>query len=148
MTHWQTIRMVLLMCLLGISSVAIYIFHGHELYFCMFFACLLVLALIVYVVSVYSQKTHRLLRMVESIRYNDFSLSFSGKRQGRMEKQLLEDINEVMITLRNRMSSQEERYRYFDSVRYSFKFPCKKQSKQDIDASKFSLFFASCQVEK
>ena len=44
--------MVLLMLLLGISSVAAYVFYEHELYFCMFFACLLVLALIVYVVSV------------------------------------------------------------------------------------------------
>ncbi|MBQ4588419.1 MAG: GHKL domain-containing protein [Bacteroidaceae bacterium] len=116
MTHWQIVRMVLLMLLLGISSVAAYVFYEHELYFCMFFACLLVLALIVYVVSVYSQTTHRLLRMVESIRYNDFSLSFSGKRQGRMEKQLLEDINEVMTALRSRMSFQEERYRYFETL--------------------------------
>ena len=108
--------MVLLMLLLGISSVAAYVFYEHELYFCMFFACLLVLALIVYVVSVYSQTTHRLLRMVESIRYSDFSLSFSGKTQGRMEKQLLEDINEVMTALRNRMSFQEERYRYFETL--------------------------------
>lgn len=82
----------------------------------MFFACLLVVALIIYVVFAYSKTTHRLLRMVESIRYDDFSLNFSGKTQGRMEKQLLEDINEVMITLRNRMSSQEERYRYFETL--------------------------------
>lgn len=116
MTHWQTIRIVLLMLLLGISSVAVYVFYEHKLYFCMFFACLLVVALIIYVVSAYSKTTHRLLRMVESIRYDDFSLNFSGKTQGRMEKQLLEDINEVMITLRNRMSSQEERYRYFETL--------------------------------
>ena len=116
MTHWQTIRIVLLMLLLGISSVAVYVFYEHKLYFCMFFACLLVVALIIYVVSAYSKTTHRLLRMVESIRYDDFSLNFSGKTQGRMEKRLLEDINEVMITLRNRMSSQEERYRYFETL--------------------------------
>ena len=116
MTHWQTIRIVLLMLLLGISSVAVYVFYEHKLYFCMFFACLLVVALIIYVVFAYSKTTHRLLRMVESIRYDDFSLNFSGKTQGRMEKQLLEDINEVMITLRNRMSSQEERYRYFETL--------------------------------
>ena len=116
MTHWQTIRIVLLMLLLGISSVAVYVFYEHKLYFCMFFACLLVVALIIYAVFAYSKTTHRLLRMVESIRYDDFSLNFSGKTQGRMEKQLLEDINEVMITLRNRMSSQEERYRYFETL--------------------------------
>ena len=116
MTHWQTIRMVLLMCLLGISSVAIYVFHGHELYFCMFFACLMVLVIMTYVVSIYWQTTHRLLRMVESIRYGDFSLNFSGKTQGRMERRLLEDINEVMTSLRTRVSTQEERYRYFETL--------------------------------
>ena len=116
MTHWQTIRMVLLMCLLGISSVASYVFHGHELYFCMFFACLMVLVIMTYVVSIYWQTTHRLLRMVESIRYGDFSLNFSGKTQGRMERRLLEDINEVMTSLRTRVSTQEERYRYFETL--------------------------------
>ena len=116
MTHWQTIRLVLMMLLLGIGSVMTYVFHEHELYFCMFFAGILVLLLMAYIVSSYSRATHRLLRMVESIRYGDFSLSFSGKAQGRVERQLLEDINEVMATLRARISAQEERYRYFETL--------------------------------
>ena len=116
MTHWQTIRLVLMMLLLGIGSVMTYVFHEHELYFCMFFAGILVLLLMAYIVSSYSRATHRLLRMVESIRYGDFSLSFSGKPQGRVERQLLEDINEVMAALRARISAQEERYRYFETL--------------------------------
>ena len=116
MTHWQTIRLVLMMLLLGIGSVMTYVFHEHELYFCMFFAGILVLLLIACIVSSYSRATHRLLRMVESIRYGDFSLSFSGKAQGRVERQLLEDINEVMAALRARISVQEERYRYFETL--------------------------------
>ena len=116
MTHWQTIRLVLMMLLLGIGSVMTYVFHEHELYFCMFFAGILVLLLMAYIVSSYSRATHRLLRMVESIRYGDFSLSFSGKAQGRVERQLLEDINEVMAALRARISAQEERYRYFETL--------------------------------
>lgn len=116
MTHWQTIRLVLMMLLLSIGSVMTYVFHEHELYFCMFFAGILVLLLIACIVSSYSRATHRLLRMVESIRYGDFSLSFSGKAQGRVERQLLEDINEVMAALRARISAQEERYRYFETL--------------------------------
>lgn len=116
MTHWQTIRMVLLMLFLSISSMAIYVFYVKELYFCMFFACILVLGIMGYVVSSYSQTTRRLWRMVESIRYGDFSLSYSTKTQSRMEKQLLEDINEVMTGLRTRISTQEERYRYFETL--------------------------------
>ena len=116
MIHWQTIRLVLLMLCLGISSVATYVFYEEELYFCLIFAVILVLALIVYVVSVYSRTTRRLWRMVESIRYGDFSLNYSPKAPSRMEKQLLEDINEVMSTLRTRMAMQEEKYRYFETL--------------------------------
>lgn len=116
MTHWQTIRMVLLMLWLSISSVAVYVFYQQELYFCMFFAGVLVLAIIVYVIFAYSQNTHRLLRMVESIRYGDFSLSFTPKRQNRKERQLLEDINAIMTHLRTRTSAQEERCRYFETL--------------------------------
>ena len=116
MTHWQTIRMVLLMLWLSISSVAVYVFYQQELYFCMFFAGVLVLAIIVYVILAYSQNTHRLLRMVESIRYGDFSLSFTPKRQNRKERQLLEDINAIMTHLRTRTSAQEERCRYFETL--------------------------------
>ena len=116
MIHWQTIRLVLLMLCLGISSVATYVFYEEELYFCLIFAVILVLAFIVYVVSVYSQTTRKLWRMVESIRYGDFSLNYSLKAPSRMEKQLLEDINEVMSTLRTRMAMQEEKYRYFETL--------------------------------
>ena len=116
MIHWQTIRLVLLMLCLGISSVATYVFYEEELYFCLIFAVILVLALIVYVVSVCSQTTRKLWRMVESIRYGDFSLNYSPKNPSRMEKQLLEDINEVMSTLRTRMAVQEEKYRYFETL--------------------------------
>ena len=63
MTRWQTIRIVLLMLLLGISSVAAYAFYEHGLYFCMFFACVWVLILMAYVIFTYSQTTRRLLRM-------------------------------------------------------------------------------------
>ena len=116
MTRWQTIRIVLLMLLLGISSVAAYAFYEHGLYFCMFFACVWVLILMAYVIFTYSQTTRRLLRMVESIRYGDFSLSFSAKTSDRMEKQLVEDINEIMAALRTRISEQEERCRYFETL--------------------------------
>jgi nitrogen fixation/metabolism regulation signal transduction histidine kinase len=54
--------------------------------------------------------------MIESIRHGDFSLSYSTKNQNRMEKRLVEDINGVMADLRNRMSAQEERYRYFETL--------------------------------
>ena len=116
MIHWQTIRMVLLMLCLSFSSVAAYVFYEAELYFCVFFACVLVLILIAQVVSSYSQGNRRLGRMIESIRHGDFSLSYSINRHSRMEKRLVEDINEVMTDLRGKISAQEERYRYYETL--------------------------------
>jgi nitrogen fixation/metabolism regulation signal transduction histidine kinase len=116
MIHWQTIRMVLLMLSLSFSSVAAYVFYEAELYFCVFFACVLVLILIAQVVSSYSQGNRRLGRMIESIRHGDFSLSYSINRHSRMEKRLVEDINEVMTDLRSKISAQEERYRYYETL--------------------------------
>ena len=116
MIHWQTIRMVLLMLCLSFSSVAAYVFYEAELYFCVFFACVLVLILIAQVVSSYSQGNRRLGRMIESIRHGDFSLSYSINRHSRMEKRLVEDINEVMTDLRSKISAQEERYRYYETL--------------------------------
>lgn len=116
MSNWQSIGMVLMMLLLGVSSVAIYLFYEHQLYFCMFFSCLLVLVLMVCVVASCSRTTRRMLRMVESLRYGDFSLSFSTKTQSRMERQLVDDINEVMASLRGQLSANEERYRYFETL--------------------------------
>ena len=116
MIHWQTIRMVLLMLCLSFSSVAAYVLYEAELYFCVFFACVLVLILIAQVVSSYSQGNRRLGRMIESIRHGDFSLSYSINRHSRMEKRLVEDINEVMTDLRSKISAQEERYRYYETL--------------------------------
>ena len=116
MIHWQTIRMVLLLLCMSISSVMIYVFYESELYFCLFFACVWVLILIAYVVASYSENTRRLGRMIESIRHGDFSLSYSINRHSRMEKRLVEDINEVMADLRSKISAQEERYRYYETL--------------------------------
>jgi nitrogen fixation/metabolism regulation signal transduction histidine kinase len=108
--------MVLLLLCMSISSVMIYVFYESELYFCLFFACVWVLILIAYVVASYSENTRRLGRMIESIRHGDFSLSYSINRHSRMEKRLVEDINEVMTDLRSKISAQEERYRYYETL--------------------------------
>ena len=45
MSSWQTFRLVGLMFLLGGASVASYLFYEHELYFCVFFSCVLALVI-------------------------------------------------------------------------------------------------------
>ena len=97
MRSWQTFWMVFLLVLLSLLSVAACFFYIHQLYFCVFFSVLSVVILIFGLAYNRSLANHRLVRMVDAIRYGDFSLSFStDKYQSREEKQMVEEMNEVM----------------------------------------------------
>ena len=58
MSSWQTVRLVLLMLLVGGVSVASYVFYEHQLHFCVFFSLVIFLVIItiwcmcIYVLSV------------------------------------------------------------------------------------------------
>ena len=117
MSGRQTLYMVLLMVLLIAVSISGYVFYEQELYFSMFFSVVLVIVLIGYLTYSRTLAMRRFLRMVESIRYGDFSLSYSkNKHQSREEQQMVEDINEVMSRMRTQLSEREERYRYFETL--------------------------------
>lgn len=117
MTHWQTIRTVVLLSLLSVASMTVGIFYEYQLFFCMFFSIVVVLALIAYLTHSRTSTTRKMLRMIESIRYGDFSLSYStNSRQPRSEQLLVENINEVMTQFRSQLSEKEEKYRYFETL--------------------------------
>lgn len=117
MNYCLTIRTILLLLLLSMVSVAAFIFYEHQLYFCMFFALLFGIVLIGFIAYSRSLITRRVLRMMESIRYGDFSLNFSStKHQSRSEKKLIEDINEIMSQFRTQMAEKEERYKYYETL--------------------------------
>ena len=50
MSSWQTVRLVLLMLLVGGVSVASYVFYEHQLHFCVFFSLVIVLVIITHLV--------------------------------------------------------------------------------------------------
>lgn len=116
MVKWQTVGLVLLQLLLGGVSIAACLFYLHELYFCVFFSVVVVLVIISYLVSVQSRNFRRVSRLVESIRYGDFSLNFSVTGQNSIEDKLVEDINEVMHQFRTKLSEKEEKFRYFETL--------------------------------
>ena len=116
MSSWQTVRLVLLMLLVGGVSVASYVFYEHQLHFCVFFSLVIVLVIITHLVYVYSRSIRRISRMIESIRYGDFTLSFTAKGQNLQEKKMVEDINQVMAQFRAQLSEKEEKHRYFETL--------------------------------
>lgn len=55
-------------------------------------------------------------RMIEGIRYSDFSLSFSVRHKSRSEQLLAEEINKVVSEFRTKLSEKEERYQYYETL--------------------------------
>lgn len=116
MSSWRDIRMVMLLLLLSITSIAAYLFYNRQLYFCLFFSLGLIAVIVAYVMYSNNRVTKKMTRMVEAIRYGDFSLNFSTKNRGRWEKQLVEDINEVMAKFRRELAVKEERLQYYETL--------------------------------
>ena len=117
MINRQIIGRTFLLCLLCVFSVGAYVLYEHELYFCAFFSGLFLLAGIAYLAYSPTVAMRRWFRMVEAIRYGDFSLNFAtDKRQTPEEQQMIEDINEVMAQLRVRLTEKEERFKYLETL--------------------------------
>ena len=106
-----------MLCTLCIFSVAAYLLYEHGLYFCTFFSCLLILAGIGFLAYSPTVALRKCARMVEAVRYGDFSLNFStSKQQSLEERKMVEDINEVMAQLRIRLTEKEERFKYLETL--------------------------------
>ena len=116
MSSWQTFRLVGLMFLLGGAFVASYLFYEHGLYFCVFFSCVLILVIIACLVAAYSSSIRRMTRMIESVRYGDFTLNFSSNGRNKVEQKMLEDMNEVITRFRSELSEKEEKHQYFETL--------------------------------
>ena len=117
MINRQLIGRTFLLCLLCIFSVGAYVMYEHELYFCALFSSLFLLAGVFFLAYSPTVAIRRWGRMVEAIRYGDFSLNFAtDKRQSPEEQQMIEDINEVMAQLRVRLTEKEERFKYLETL--------------------------------
>lgn len=116
MSRWRTLHIVVLLLLLVGVSIASYLFYQHELYFCFFFAVCLGAVIIYQVYHLQYKTTRMVLRMVESIRYGDFSLNFSSDKKSTYEKAVVENINEILSQFRSRLSRMEERYHYYETL--------------------------------
>lgn len=116
MSRLQTLRMMACLLLMVVISIASYLFYRHALYFCLLFALIVLVGIMVYICR-WQQKTTRMVcRMIEGIRYSDFSLSFSTQHKTRMEQKLAQEINEVIREFRNQLSEKEERYQYYETL--------------------------------
>ena len=116
MSSWQTFRLVGLMFLLGGASVASYLFYEHELYFCVFFSCVLALVIMACLVSIYYSSIRRMERVIGSIRHGDFMLNFSVAGRSDVERKMVESLNEVILRFRTDLSEKQEKHQYFETL--------------------------------
>lgn len=116
MKRFYTFRIVLLALLLIGLSVGIVLFYQHQLYFCLMFALLGIVVVIVLLCYMQHRSVNLILRMVESLRYNDFSLSFSTERKNELESTLRKEINEVVANFRQQLAFHQEQYQYYGTL--------------------------------
>ena len=116
MSSWQTFRLVGLMFLLGGAFVASYLFYEHELYFCVFFSCVLALVIMACLVSIYYSSIRRMERVIGSIRHGDFMLNFSAAGRSDVERRMVESLNEVILRFRTDLSEKQEKHQYFETL--------------------------------
>lgn len=116
MKRFYTFRIILLALLLIGLSVGIVLFYQHQLYFCLMFALLGIVVVIVLLCYMQHRSVNLILRMVESLRYNDFSLSFSTERKNELESTLRKEINEVVANFRQQLAFHQEQYQYYGTL--------------------------------
>lgn len=97
MSRLQTLRMIACMLLMGVVAIAAYLFYQHSLYFCLFFSLMIMAGIIIYICQWQYKTTRMISRMIEGIRYADFSLSFSTQHKTRTEQRLAQEI--IMLLL-------------------------------------------------
>lgn len=116
MSLLQTLRMVACMLLMVVASIAAYLFYQHSLYFCLLFSLIIIVGSMAYICQWQHKTTRMVLRMIEGIRYSDFSLSFSTQHKTRTEQRLAQEINGVITEFRTQLSEKEERYQYYETL--------------------------------
>ena len=116
MSHLQSLRMIACMLLLVVASVAAYLFYQHSLYFCLLFSLIIIIGIMVYICQWQHRTTRMISRMIEGIRYADFSLNFSTQHKTRAEQRLALEINGVITEFRTQLSEKEERYQYYETL--------------------------------
>lgn len=116
MSRLQTLRMVACLLLMSVTSIASYLFYVHALYFCLLFSLVIILGIMAYVCRWQYKTTRMMSRMIEGIRYSDFSLNFSTQHKTRAEQKLAQEINEVIREFRNQLAEKEEQYQYYETL--------------------------------
>ena len=85
MSRYHTYRILFITLILIAASIASVFLYQAGLYFCLLFTGILMLVLVYYLCFLQSSNFKLIERLVDSLRYNDFTLSFSTKGKSATE---------------------------------------------------------------
>lgn len=118
----MTYRNFRIICVLRIAAIGltiwllVYLYSTTELYATMSLVALAVLLQMVSLLHFVERTNRDLTRFLESIRYSDFSQSFSAGPRGRTFDELNRAFTAVMERFREARSEKEEQYRYLQTL--------------------------------
>ena len=116
MSRYPTYRILFITLILIAASIASVFLYQAGLYFCLLFTGILMLVLVYYLCFLQSSNFKLIERLVDSLRYNDFTLSFSTKGKSATESKLRNDMNEVVLNYRKELTAHQERYKYYETL--------------------------------
>lgn len=112
--HLQLIFRILLLS--STMFLVFYIFYNTELHATLFIIILTILYQIIALIKFINHTNDELARFILSIKYSDFSQSFSSPRLGKSFSDLSNAFNEVMKKFRETRSEKEEHAKFLQTV--------------------------------
>jgi len=108
-----SLKIILLSLLL---AAGFYYFIDFSSYLILFITCIIAIILLVSIFKNIDTTNKELTRFLQSIKYSDFSQTFSNKKLGKSFDELSTEFNEVLEQFRKTRGEKEEQNRYLQTV--------------------------------
>lgn len=115
-TNRSSVNLILQCGLLVLLSLFSTYLLKLGLWFCTFFAFLLILATILYINQQQQRKQEALKKFIASIHFNDYSLSFGKKEKNTVDSSLTLAMQQALSIFRERIYTLEEEHLYYQTL--------------------------------
>lgn len=116
MKAYSSFKLLLSLFAISILSIGGYECLRHELCFCTVFVALLILILSTYICHLHKEPQRILRRMIEGIRFSDFSFSYPTHKTSKAAKILAQEMNSAIVVFRNKLCDTEVLCQYYETL--------------------------------
>lgn len=111
-----SIKVVLHILLIGMLSVAIYIGCSKELWFSSLALLVILVSVAINLYRMQMKHIGMMLRLIESIRFNDMAQTFPTGVKNRMMRKLAEKLSDVLKDIRGEILAGEIKHQYYENL--------------------------------